>query len=156
MNIILNSKPVDALSIILHRTQAEPIARDWVKRLKGLLSRQLFEIVIQAAIGNKVIAREGLSAMRKNVTAKCYGGDVSRKMKLLNKQASIWKKKGRNGGTMERTSCHTIVLTSFSRFTERRKEAYESHRRRGGEPGSVLRLHVQEEVIDPLNRKSLE
>lgn len=86
MNIILNSKPVDALSIILHRSQAEMVARDWVKRLKGLLSRQLFEIVIQASIGNKIIAREGLSAMRKNVTAKCYGGDVSRKMKLLNKQ----------------------------------------------------------------------
>jgi hypothetical protein len=86
MNIVLNSKPVDALSIILHRSQAEPVGRDWVKRLKGLLSRQLFEIVIQASVGNKIIAREGLSAMRKNVTAKCYGGDVSRKMKLLNKQ----------------------------------------------------------------------
>ncbi|KAG0264302.1 hypothetical protein BGZ95_003620 [Linnemannia exigua] len=98
MNIVLNSKPVDALSIILHRSQAEPIGRDWVKRLKGLLSRQLFEIVIQASVGNKVIAREGLSAMRKNVTAKCYGGDVSRKMKLLNKQKEGKKRMKAIGG----------------------------------------------------------
>ncbi|KAI8363397.1 GTP-binding protein lepa [Mortierella sp. GBAus27b] len=98
MNIVLNSKPVDALSIILHRSQAELVARDWVKRLKGLLSRQLFEIVIQASIGNKIIAREGLSAMRKNVTAKCYGGDVSRKMKLLNKQKEGKKRMKAIGG----------------------------------------------------------
>jgi len=89
MNIVLNSKPVDALSIILHRSQSEMVGRDWVKRLKGLLTRQLFEIVIQASVGNKIIAREGISAMRKNVTAKCYGGDVSRKMKLLNKQVRM-------------------------------------------------------------------
>ncbi|CAO3575032.1 unnamed protein product [Mortierella alpina] len=98
MNIVLNSKPVDALSIILHRSQAEIVGRDWVKRLKGLLSRQLFEIVIQASVGNKIIAREGLSAMRKNVTAKCYGGDVSRKMKLLNKQKEGKKRMKAIGG----------------------------------------------------------
>ncbi|KAF8938910.1 Translation factor guf1 mitochondrial [Dissophora ornata] len=98
MNIVLNSKPVDALSIILHRSQAETVARDWVKRLKALLSRQLFEIVIQASVGNKVVAREGLSAMRKNVTAKCYGGDVSRKMKLLNKQKEGKKRMKAIGG----------------------------------------------------------
>ncbi|KAG0006617.1 Translation factor guf1 mitochondrial [Modicella reniformis] len=98
MNITLNSKPVDALSIILHRSQAETVSRDWVKRLKALLSRQLFEIVIQATIGNKVIAREGLSALRKNVIAKCYGGDVSRKMKLLNKQKEGKKRMKAIGG----------------------------------------------------------
>ncbi|KAG0345036.1 Translation factor guf1 mitochondrial [Podila humilis] len=98
MNIVLNSKPVDALSIILHRSQAEIVGRDWVKRLKGLLSRQLFEIVIQASVGNKIIAREGMSAMRKNVTAKCYGGDVSRKMKLLNKQKEGKKRMKAIGG----------------------------------------------------------
>ncbi|KAI7826547.1 GTP-binding protein lepa [Gamsiella multidivaricata] len=98
MNIVLNSKPVDALSIILHRSQAELVARDWVKRLKSLLSRQLFEIVIQASVGNKVIAREGLSALRKNVTAKCYGGDISRKMKLLNKQKEGKKRMKAIGG----------------------------------------------------------
>ncbi|KAG0236090.1 Translation factor guf1 mitochondrial [Actinomortierella wolfii] len=98
MNILLNSKPVDALSIILHRSQSEQVARDWVRRLKGLLSRQLFEIVIQAAVGKKIIAREGLSALRKNVTAKCYGGDVSRKMKLLNKQKEGKKRMKAIGG----------------------------------------------------------
>ncbi|KAI1315746.1 Translation factor guf1 mitochondrial [Mortierella claussenii] len=98
MNIMLNSKPVDALSIILHRSQAELVGRDWVKRLKGLLSRQLFEIVIQASVGTKVIAREGLSALRKNVIAKCYGGDVSRKMKLLNKQKEGKKRMKAIGG----------------------------------------------------------
>ncbi|KAF9580012.1 Translation factor guf1 mitochondrial [Lunasporangiospora selenospora] len=98
MNIVLNSKPVDALSIILHRSQAELMGRDWVKRLKGLLSRQLFEIAIQASIGSKVIARETISAMRKNVTAKCYGGDVSRKMKLLNKQKEGKKRMKAIGG----------------------------------------------------------
>ncbi|KAF9166252.1 Translation factor guf1 mitochondrial [Actinomortierella ambigua] len=98
MNILLNAKPVDALSIILHRSQSEQVARDWVRRLKGLLSRQLFEIVIQAAVGKKVIAREGLGALRKNVTAKCYGGDVSRKMKLLNKQKEGKKRMKAIGG----------------------------------------------------------
>ncbi|KAF9971803.1 Translation factor guf1 mitochondrial [Actinomortierella ambigua] len=98
MNILLNAKPVDALSIILHRSQSEQVGRDWVRRLKGLLSRQLFEIVIQAAVGKKVIAREGLGALRKNVTAKCYGGDVSRKMKLLNKQKEGKKRMKAIGG----------------------------------------------------------
>ncbi|KAI8992177.1 GTP-binding protein lepa [Mycotypha africana] len=86
MSVLLNSKPVDALSIILHRSQVEYVGRDWVKRLKGVIQRQLFDISIQTAIGQKIIARETVKALRKNVTAKCYGGDVSRKMKLLQKQ----------------------------------------------------------------------
>ncbi|KAG2173420.1 hypothetical protein INT44_008772 [Umbelopsis vinacea] len=86
MTVLINSKPVDALSIILHRAQVQIVGRDWVKRLKGLIQRQLFEIVIQTAIGHKIVARETITALRKNVTAKCYGGDITRRMKLLEKQ----------------------------------------------------------------------
>lgn len=86
MNVLINSKTVDALSIILHRAQVNEVGRDWVKRLKGLIQRQLFEIVIQTAVGYKIVARETITALRKNVTAKCYGGDITRRMKLLEKQ----------------------------------------------------------------------
>ncbi|CAO3677539.1 unnamed protein product [Umbelopsis vinacea] len=86
MTVLINSKPVDALSIILHRAQVQDVGRDWVKRLKGLIQRQLFEIVIQTAVGHKIVARESITALRKNVTAKCYGGDITRRMKLLEKQ----------------------------------------------------------------------
>ncbi|CAO3647063.1 unnamed protein product [Cunninghamella echinulata] len=86
MSVLLNAKPVDALSVILHKSQVDQVGRDWVKRLRHVIQRQLFDVVIQTAVGSKIIARETISALRKNVTAKCYGGDVSRKMKLLQKQ----------------------------------------------------------------------
>ncbi|KAJ3095994.1 hypothetical protein HDU97_006322 [Phlyctochytrium planicorne] len=86
VNLLLNSKPVDALATICHRSQGERVAKDWVKKLKGVMDRQLVEIVIQAAINGRIVAREGLSALRKDVTAKLYGGDITRKMKLLEKQ----------------------------------------------------------------------
>ncbi|KAJ3275361.1 Translation factor guf1 mitochondrial [Terramyces sp. JEL0728] len=128
VNIMLNGKPVDALSCITHHNNSEVVAKQWVHKLKNVIERQLFEIVIQGAAGGKVCARETIKAARKDVTAKCYGGDITRKMKLLDKQKENKKKMKRVAGGLYKDKRIKNYIDGFIKQTKNNIELFDDQK----------------------------
>lgn len=134
LNMLLNGKPVDALAMIVHKSAAQAVGRAWTKKLREVLPRQLFELAIQAAIGSRVVARETLSAMRKDVTAGLYGGHYERKLKHLNKQKEGKKRLKRLAGNID------IPQSAFFEVLSARPRAYSTMVERHAVDASFLPL----------------
>lgn len=114
IQFLVNGKAIDALVCIVHLSKVDLVAREGVKRLKGVLARDLFDIVIQASVAGKIVARESHKALRRDVTAKCYGGDITRKMKLLEKQKEGKKRMKQFGGVSIPQEAFLVLTKPFN------------------------------------------